>query len=56
MQLSAPTQIVWIISLVLGLVGLIGALVTIPFVTGIAFWLVLIGLIIMLVATMLKGM
>jgi hypothetical protein len=56
MKLSAPTQIVWIISLVLGIVGLIGASVTIPFVSTYAFWLVLIGLVVMLVATMMKGM
>lgn len=55
MKLSAPTQPVWIISLILGIVGLLGAVVTIPFVSGIAFWIVLLGLVIMLVATMMKG-
>ena len=33
MQLSAPKQITWIIALVIAVIGLIGVLVTIPFIT-----------------------
>ena len=55
MKLNAPKQIVWIVAVVLGVIGLIGYLVTIPLITSLAFWLVLVGLVIMLVATALKG-
>jgi len=54
-KLSAPKYNVWIISLVLGAVGLLGYLVTIPVVTGLAFWFVAVGLGVLLVATAVKG-
>ncbi|CAG0928663.1 hypothetical protein TFLX_01003 [Thermoflexales bacterium] len=56
MKLSAPTMVVWVIALVLGIAGLLGFLVTIPVISGLAFWLVLIGLALMLLATAVKGM
>jgi hypothetical protein len=56
MKLSAPKQITWIIALILGVLGLLGVLVTIPVISGLAFWLVLIGLAVMLVATAVQGM
>ena len=55
MKLSAPTQIVWIIALILGIVGVLGTLVTIPAITpAIAFWLVVAGLALLLIATALR--
>lgn len=56
MKLSAPKQITWIIALILGIVGFLGFLVTIPLISGIAFWLVLIGLALLLVATSTRGL
>ena len=56
MKLSAPKFYIWIISLVLGALGFLGYLVTIPVISGLAFWLVLIGLALLLVATAVKGM
>lgn len=56
MKLSAPTMVVWVIALVLGIAGLLGFLVTIPVISGMAFWLVLIGLALLLLATAVKGM
>jgi hypothetical protein len=55
-KLSAPKYAIWIISLVLGAIGLLGYLVTIPVITGLAFWFVLVGLALLLLATALKGM
>jgi hypothetical protein len=46
----------WIVSLVLGVVGLLGYLVTIPVVSGLAFWFVAVGLALLLLATGFKGM
>jgi len=56
MKLNAPKQITWLISLVLGILGLLGQLATIPVISGIAFWLVLIGLALLLLATALKNL
>ena len=56
MKLSAPKYPVWIISLVLGAIGLLGYLVTIPTISGLAFWFVAVGLGVLLVATATKGM
>jgi hypothetical protein len=56
MDLSAPKFASWIIALVLGAVGLLGYIVTIPVISGLAFWLVLIGLAFLLLATAIKGL
>jgi hypothetical protein len=55
-KLSAPKQITWIIALVLGIIGFLGYLVTIPVITGLAFWFVLVALALMLVATLIEGL
>jgi hypothetical protein len=56
MKLSAPKNITWIIALVLGIIGLIGQLVTIPVISGLAFWIVLVALVLMLLATFFEGL
>jgi len=55
MKLSAPTQMVWYIALVVGIVGVIAGLVTIPVLSGFAFWLVVIAWVILVVSTAMKG-
>ena len=55
MKLSAPKKIVWIISVALGILGIIGKFVVIPFVSAYAFWLVTAGFVILAVATFFKG-
>jgi hypothetical protein len=56
MKLNAPKQITWLIALILGLIGLIGVLVTIPVVSGIAFWFVLVGWALLLIASATTGL
>jgi hypothetical protein len=56
MRLSQPTFAVWLIALIVGIAGLLGYLVTIPLLTSAAFWLVLIALALMLLATAVKGL
>ena len=56
MKLSAPKQLTWWIALILGIVGLIAQLVTIPVLSGLAFWIVLVALVLMLVATFIPGL
>jgi uncharacterized membrane protein HdeD (DUF308 family) len=55
MKLSAPKQITWIIALILGIVGILATLVTIPVITPvIGFWLVVAGWALLLIATVLR--
>jgi hypothetical protein len=55
MQLSAPTQVVFIISLILVVLALLGYFLAIPFVTAYAFWLAIIGYIVLAAGCLLKG-
>lgn len=55
MKLSAPKKIVWILSIVLVVLGIIGFFITIPFVTGYAFWFVAVGWFLLFLGTSLKG-
>jgi uncharacterized membrane protein HdeD (DUF308 family) len=56
MKLNAPKNITWWISLALGVVGLIASFVSIPVLSGLSFWLVVIGLALLLVATYLPNL
>ena len=57
MKLSAPKQITWIIALILGIVGILASLATIPVITpAIGFWLLVVGWALMLIATITKGL
>jgi hypothetical protein len=56
MRLNAPKQVTWFIALILGVLGLLGALITIPVLSTLAFWLVFVGLVLMLLATYLVGL
>ncbi len=56
MKTSAPKNITWWIALILGVLGILATLVKIPVVSGNEFWFVVIGLALMLVATVTKGL
>lgn len=55
MRLSAPKKGVWWIALILSVLGLIGHLVVVPVLTVLSFWLVLVGYILLLLGTAMKG-
>lgn len=55
MRLSAPTKPVWLIAVILGVLGILGAFAAIPFVTEYHFWLVVIGFVLLTLATLLDG-
>ncbi|MDM8526420.1 hypothetical protein QUF80_23835 [Desulfococcaceae bacterium HSG8] len=55
MKLSAPRRIVWIISVLLGILGIIGKFVSITFVSANAFWFVTAGFAVLVLATLFKG-
>jgi hypothetical protein len=56
MNLTAPKQVTWWIAVILGALGLLGALITIPVLTTLSFWLVLVGLVLLAVATLVNGL
>jgi 4-hydroxybenzoate polyprenyltransferase len=56
MKPSAPKVITWWIALILGVLGLLGFLGTIAALSPYAFWLALVGLVLMLVATLVKDL
>jgi hypothetical protein len=55
MKLSPPKQITWWIALALGAIGLVANLVTIPVLSGLAFWLVLAGLVLLVLGNAITG-
>ena len=55
MQPSAPKSIVWIIALIVGVLGIVGYFVAIPFVSAYSFWLILVGFVMLAVGTTFKG-
>lgn len=56
MKLNAPKKIVWTVALIVGLIGIVANLVAIPFISGISFWLLAIGWLLLVLSTVLKGM
>ncbi|HEX2697261.1 MAG TPA: hypothetical protein VHM28_06090 [Anaerolineales bacterium] len=56
MKFTPPTKLVFWITVVLTALGLIGSIVTIPFVSAYAFWFVLVAYVVLAVSLMVKGM
>jgi len=56
MKLSAPKQVTWWVALIVGVVGILANFVTIPFLSDYAFWLVVIGFVLLVLATYLKDL
>ena len=56
LKLSPPSQIVWIIALILGLVGILASMGVIAALATYAFWLVVAGWALLLIATIVRGM
>lgn len=57
MKLTPPTQAMWFIALILGIIGVLATLVTINGISSsVAFWLVAAGWLILVLATALKDL
>ncbi len=55
MKITPPTKLVFWISVILAALGILGSLVSIPFVSGYAFLLVALGYILLFLGNILKG-
>ena len=56
MKFSPPKKVTWWVALALGAVGFVASLVAIPVLSGLAFWLVLVGLALLLLANVMPGL
>lgn len=55
MNLNAPTQIVFLISLVLAVLALLSAFITLPVVSGNALWVALVAYAVLAFGNLMKG-
>lgn len=55
MRLNAPTKIAWVIAVILGILGLLGWLADIPFISEYPFWFMFAGWLLLVIATWAKG-
>ena len=56
MQLSAPKQITFWIAVVIAVLGVLASLVSIPVLSGFAFWLVVIAFIVLAAGNLMEGL
>ena len=56
MKLTPPTKVAFWVSVVLAALGVIGTFVAIPVVSGLAFWFVVVGYVVLLLGLLVKGM
>jgi len=56
MKLNAPKTVTWWIAVIVGVLGILGQLVAIPFVSDYAFWFVSVGFVLLALATFLKDL
>ncbi|MGQ9842203.1 MAG: hypothetical protein ACUVRK_01445 [Spirochaetota bacterium] len=56
MRTNAPRSVVWLISVIIGCLGIIGNFGALPVIRAYSWWLVTIGFVILAVATVVKGL
>ena len=56
MKLSSPKKGTWTAALIIGVLGILGNFVAIPVVSQFSFWLVVIGFVLLVLGTYLKGL
>ncbi len=56
MNISAPKQVTFWVAVVVAVIGLIAHLVTIPVLSGLAFWLVVLGFVILALGNLMEGL
>ena len=56
MKLNAPKLVTFWVAVVIGLIGLIAGIAPIPVVSPFAFWVVVLGFVILVLGNLLKGL
>lgn len=56
MNLSAPKQVTFIVAAIPAIVGLLGSLIAIPVISPLAFWLVLVGFVVLALGNLVDGL
>jgi len=56
MRLSAPKQVTWWIAVILGGLGILASFISIPFISANAFWFVVVGFVLLALATLLNDL
>jgi len=56
MKLSAPKNVTFLVAVVLAVLGVLGALVSIPLVSANGFLFVVVGFVLLALGTLLKGL
>lgn len=56
MKLSAPKQVTFWVAVIVAVIGVIASFVTIPGLSGFAFWIVVLGFVILAVANLMEGL
>ncbi len=56
MNLSAPTMPIFLISLILAILAVLGVYVDLPIISGNSFWIAVIAYIVLLVGNVAKGL
>ena len=56
MNLCAPKQLTFWLALILGVLGILGTFVTIPFATTYAFWLLVVGFVLLALGNLMEGL
>ncbi|MBN2200831.1 hypothetical protein JW777_02640 [bacterium] len=56
MRFSAPKKATWWIALILAALGVVGTFISIPLISGIAFWLVVAGYVLLALSTSVKNL
>lgn len=56
MKLSRPKIITWWIAVILGVLGILAFLGTLPVLAAYAFWLVVAGFVLLVLGTLLRGL
>ncbi len=55
MNLSAPTNLVFVVSIVLALLAVIGAITPLPFISEHAFWVAIAGYVVLALGNILRN-
>jgi len=56
MKLNAPKTVTWWVAVIVGVLGILGKLVDIPFVSDYSFWFAAAAFVLLALATYLKGL